>query len=240
VLSIEPCPAWPPRVQPHPGEALLRGLDQVEPQFGVDLVRVAADLADRLGAALEQPGVLGREELRAVGAAGLLVGQEGQHDVTPRPAPLAQHPAHDGQRHRVHVLHVHGAAAPDQAVLHVAAEGVHAPVPRVRRDHVQMAVHEQRVGGGIDSLEASDDGGAALLGLEDLRLETGLGELLRDVLRGRALRFDRVRRVDADQVGQEADHLAVGGLRVRRSPGPDLGFALVRSLAHTAESSSRV
>ena len=40
----------------------------------------AADLADRLGAVLEPVAVLVDEELRALVAAGLLVGGEGQHD----------------------------------------------------------------------------------------------------------------------------------------------------------------
>ncbi|KAI2474372.1 ArgE Acetylornithine deacetylase/Succinyl-diaminopimelate desuccinylase [Pyrenophora tritici-repentis] len=44
--------------QPHPVHALLGRLDQVEPQVLVDGEREAADLADRLGDPLEQPGCL--------------------------------------------------------------------------------------------------------------------------------------------------------------------------------------
>jgi hypothetical protein len=70
------------RGQAHPRHALLRRLDHVEPQVVVHRQREAADLADRLGAALEQLRVVLHQPLGAEDAPGLLVGHEGQHDVT--------------------------------------------------------------------------------------------------------------------------------------------------------------
>ena len=48
------------------------------------------------------------------------------------------------QDHRVHVLHVDGAAAPDVAVALLAGERVHAPLGGVGGDDVQVPVHQQR------------------------------------------------------------------------------------------------
>jgi hypothetical protein len=69
-----------PRGQPHPGQALLRGLHRVEPLVA-DGHAEPADLADRLGDALEQVGVLLDEEAGPPVAAGLFVRGEGEHDV---------------------------------------------------------------------------------------------------------------------------------------------------------------
>ena len=75
-LIIEPWPGRPFALQAQPVDALLGRLDQVQPQVVADRVREAADLADRLGAALEQLRMVVDEEVRAVDAARLLVGGE--------------------------------------------------------------------------------------------------------------------------------------------------------------------
>ncbi|GAA5017179.1 hypothetical protein GCM10025734_67580 [Kitasatospora paranensis] len=67
--------------EPHPVHALLRRLDQVQPDLVVDGEGEAPDLADALGDALEQLGVLVDQEAGAVGAAGLLVRDEGEDEV---------------------------------------------------------------------------------------------------------------------------------------------------------------
>ena len=80
-LIIEPWPARPvavSRIQAMPFSAVSI---EVEPQVVRDRQREAADLADRLGAALEQLRVVVDQPVRAVAAAGLLVGEEGEHDV---------------------------------------------------------------------------------------------------------------------------------------------------------------
>ena len=83
-----PGPAAGP--QPHPGDALLGGLDQVDAPVLAQRQREAADLPDRLGAPLEQVGPVLDQPLRPVRAARLLVGDEREHDVARRhhPVPL--------------------------------------------------------------------------------------------------------------------------------------------------------
>ena len=84
---------------------------------------------------------------RPVGAARLLVGQERQDHIAGRTAAFPHPLADDGEDHRVHVLHVHGAAAPDArfvpAVVDLARERVDPPVRRVGGNHVEVAVEEQ-------------------------------------------------------------------------------------------------
>ena len=89
-------------------------------------------------------GWLSTSQLRAVIAARLFVGQEGQHDVARRLAALAQPLANDRQQHRVHVLHVDGPAAPDAAVARPRRRTDAPPVGRVGRDHVEVAMDQQR------------------------------------------------------------------------------------------------
>ena len=50
---------------------------------------------------------------------------------------------HDGEQHRVEVLHVDRAAAPEVAVLDLAGERVDLPVLGRRRDDVEVAVQQQ-------------------------------------------------------------------------------------------------
>ena len=78
--TIEPWPAVPCGGQPQPGDALLRGLDAVEP-LAAERQAEPADLADRLGARPRTAPVVVDQRVRALLAAGLLVGHERQHDV---------------------------------------------------------------------------------------------------------------------------------------------------------------
>src|SRR5206468_6473157 len=117
----------------------------------------AADLADRLSAALEQIRVVVDEPVGAVEAAGLLVGDEGEYDVTARLLALADPVGDDGQRHRVHVLHVDSAAAPEAVVADLTGERIHLPVRGVGRYDVQVPVDQQRRSGGVDARPARDN-----------------------------------------------------------------------------------
>jgi hypothetical protein len=196
--------------QLHPGHPPLRGLHRIEPQVVAQLDREAADLADRLGAAVEEVGVLLDEEPRALGTAGFLIGHVGDDDVARRLAALASPLADHRQRHRVHVLHVDGAATPEAAVLDLAAERIDAPVVRVGRDDIEVAVNEQRTATLILAGHPGDDARAALVRLVDLRLEPDLGQLLGDVFGGLALVAGRVRAVDPDQVAAQVDDFVLG------------------------------
>ena len=212
----EPWPGPAAGGQPHPGQALLGGLHEVEAQVVADGDAEAADLADRLGAVLEQVGVLVDEPAGAELAAGLLVGDVGQHDVARRLHAGAGPVAHQRQDHGVHVLHVDRAPAPDVAVALLAGERVDAPLGRVGGDDVQVPVHQQGGPAAVGALDAGDQAGPARLGLADLGLDADVGELAGDPLGGGPLpRAGRgvagVRRVDPDQVGQQLGDLGLGG-----------------------------
>ena len=225
------------RRQPQPGHPLLRGLQQVE-ALAREGQAEAADLADRLGDPLEQLRVLVHQEARAPGAAGLLIRGKGEHDVAGRLALLAQALADDRQHHRVHVLHVDRAAAPDAVVGDLAGEGVDLPVFGVGRDDVEMTVDEQSGPVPVFAFEACDHAGALGMRLQDRGLQAGLGEPGGYVFGGlplaRARMVPWVRGVDPDQVAADVDDLILRGHGVSchrsivalRRPGPGWGCGL--------------
>ena len=90
-------------------------------------------------------------------AAGLLVRQEEQHDVTAGPdAPLLPL-LHDGEDHRVHVLHVHRPAAPHHAVVDRSFERRDGPVGCDGRHDIEVQVDGQRVRVGVLTRYAAHD-----------------------------------------------------------------------------------
>ncbi|CAK7282174.1 hypothetical protein SGPA1_20140 [Streptomyces misionensis JCM 4497] len=199
----------------HPVHALLGRLDQIEPPLLVHGEGEAADLADRLGDALEQLGVVVDQVPGAVGAARLLVGEEGDHDVPRGPPPAAQPVAHDGEGHGVHVLHVDRPASPHAPVGDLPGEGVVGPVVGVGRHHVQVAVDQQGGPGRVLPRDAGHGGGAARVRLVDLGLQADLGELLGDPLGGLALAGPGVvavvAGVEPDQLAAEVHDLVLAG-----------------------------
>ena len=198
------------RGQPHPGEALLGRLHGVDPLVA-DGDAEPADLADRLGHALEQVRMLLDEEFGTPVAARLLVGGEGEHDVAVRLAPLAHPLPDDREDHRVHVLHVDRAAPPHAAVGDLARERVTAPVERVGRHDVQVTVNEQCGAAPVVPFHAGDEAGPLRVRLEDGGLQPDLAQQARHVLGGppfaRAGVVPRVGRVDPDQVSADVDDL---------------------------------
>jgi hypothetical protein len=220
----------PARVQAQPVDPLLGRLDQVEAQVVADRVRVATDLADRLRTPVEQVAVLLDEEPGAVRAPGLLVGGERQHDVARGHHPVAAPPAHDRQHHRVEVLHVDGAPAPQVAVAQLAGERVHRPLRRVGRHHVEVPVHQQRLAGRVGSGDPGDHIRAARGRLQDRRLDAHLGQSGRDVLGGHPLpgaggRVTGVGGVDAQQVAAQLDDFPLAAREAHRVFIPVAGFA---------------
>ena len=145
VVQERPVPRPAAGPQPHPRDALLRRLDEVDAPVLGQGQGEPTDLTDRLGAAREQVRPVAHQPLRPVGPAGLLVGQEGEDDVPRRHDPVALEPPRDRDHHRDHVLHVDRAAPPHVAVLDGPGERMHRPLTRVGRHHVEMPVHEQRV-----------------------------------------------------------------------------------------------
>ena len=148
------------RGQPHPLQAFLGGLDQIQPTFAAVAARHCqrepADLTDRLGHSLEQVRPVVHQPLRPEAAAVLLVGDEGEHQVARRHDAGLPEVAGDHDHHAHHVLHVDGAASPDVAVLDGTGERVHAPVGGQGGHHVEMAVHQQRPAGTVGPGQAGE------------------------------------------------------------------------------------
>ena len=86
--------------------------------------------------------------------------------------------------HRVHVLHVDRAAAPDAAVALLRRERVDRPVGGVRRHDVEVAVHAQRAALAVGARDAHGHADPAGVALEGLRLQAHLAQPVDDV-RGR-------------------------------------------------------
>ena len=133
----------PARDEPDPDERLLAHLQEVRAAIA-DRDRVAADLADRLGRAREPLGLVLHDERGAFDAAVLLVGEEGEDEVALGLLAGAEDVGDRREDHGVHVLHVHGTAAPQHPVADLAGERVDAPVLGDRGDHVEVAVQHER------------------------------------------------------------------------------------------------
>jgi hypothetical protein len=178
-----------------------------------DRHREPADLADRLLAVREQLGVLVDQPVRAVVPAGLLVRGEHQHDRPPRPCSGPLTGTDDRQHHRVEVLHVDRAAAPDAAVLDLAGERVDGPVRGLRGHDVEVAVDEQRLGGRVGALPAGGERRTAGRRLVQLRRDADVGQLRGDVLRrlplARPGTVAVVGGVDPDQIAAQLHDLGL-------------------------------
>ena len=211
-LIIEPWPGPAACGEAHPGHPLLGGLDQVDPASAHGR-REPADLADGLGAVGEPVGVLLDEDLRAVAPARLLVGGEAEHHLAVRGRIGRRAGAHDAEQHRVEVLHVDRAAAPDLAVLDLAGERVDLPVRRLGGYDVEVAV-EQQGRPAVATAPARHDVGPPRPALDDLGLDADLVEQRGDVLGRLALPRTVVGavvgRVDPDEVLAQLDDLRGG------------------------------
>src|SRR5215213_7259687 len=152
-------PGGPGGQRPQPGDALLGHLDRVEgppaqveggpadlPEgvAGPNLVRVVVD----------QPGA-------ARGAAGLLVGDHGQLELAPQGHAQAGQQPEGGHAHGHHLLHVDRSPAPEHAVVDLPGERRVPPAPGLGRDHVDVAVEQQRGLGPVAPGEPGDQVGPA-------------------------------------------------------------------------------
>ena len=134
--------------------------------------------------------------------------------------PVRAHSRTSASDHRVHVLHVDGAAAPDVAVPDLAGERVDRPLAGVGRHDVEVAVDQQRRPAAVGALDAGDRRCAARRGLDDLRLDADLVELGGHPFGGRPLGMGRVGGVDADEVDEQIGDLVLGGGGLRFSTHP--------------------
>ena len=158
VVGVDLAPVAGPAVrdEAQPVEPLLGGLQQVG-ALAADLDREAADLADRLGRTLEQVRTVVDRPSRPEDAARLLV-REHRDDHVPRGTPpLPRHLSDDREDHRVHVLHVDRATAPEQPIALLPAERVDLPVARLGGNHVEVPMEHERVQGRILAGQSHDD-----------------------------------------------------------------------------------
>jgi hypothetical protein len=92
--------------------------------------RETSDLTDGLGGAGKKIRSIVDEPTRPVHHARFLVGEEHDNDVTSGSLSGSTPVAHHRRDHRVHVLHVHGASAPDETVVDFCREWRMGPITR--------------------------------------------------------------------------------------------------------------
>ena len=114
----------------------------------------------------------------------------------------------DGEDHGVHVLHVDGAAAPEQAVLDHAAERVDRPVGGIGRNDVEVAVHDERAACCCRALAPGRRRSCGRVRTRRILAPGRAAQMLGDVLGGLRLAVRPalavVRGVEADQVARDA------------------------------------
>ena len=208
-------------LEPHPGDPLLSGFDQVQPLPVVHGVAEAAHLADRDIDTVEEVGSVLDQPVRAESATGLLIGEERHHQRTAAAPTGADPVADDGEHHRVHVLHVDCAAAPQHrhaaVVGDLAGERRVCPVVGVGRHDIEMAVQQQSRSVGVGAFPTREDTGATRCRLDQLDRQADLAQEASDVLGSFALVRARVVAVVAgvhpDQVATDVDDLT-GRVRI--------------------------
>jgi hypothetical protein len=183
--------------------------------------RVAADFADRLGSALEPLGAVRHDQVGALDAPVLLVGEEHQDEVALGQLSGAQDVGHRREDHRVHVLHVHRTPAPQHPVADLPGERIDRPVLRHRGNDVEVPVEHERGLVGVATAHPCHDIGAARDRLVVLGFKSQRSEVRAHVLRGLALALrlaaTPVRRVEADQILCDADDLGEVGIGRRHA-----------------------
>jgi hypothetical protein len=197
-------PADPGGGGPQPGHALLGHLDRVEgppAQVGGGPADLAEGVPgpDHVGVVVDQPGA-------ASGAAGLLVGHRGQLEVAPQPHPEAgQQPDH-GHAHGHHLLHVDRAPAPNGTVVDLPGERRVAPAPGLGRDHVDVAVEQQRRLAPVAAGQPGDQVGPARRGRQHLRLDPDPAQVVGEERDALGLVAGRVGGVELQQRPQQLHH----------------------------------
>ena len=207
----------------EPRQTFLRGLDEVD-ALPADVDGVPADLRDRLCGSGEQFGAVAHHMPGAIVASGLLIGEEGNNEVPSRDESLGQHGPDGGDDHRVHVLHVHRAAAPQQPVLDDAFEGIDAPVLCGCGNDVGVAVDDESRSLRIGAFDAGDEVGPSRGGFDDFGLQVHLGEPGCDEFGGRKLRVGFVPApvlgVDADELTAQFGDFVLCGTEIKHGDSP--------------------
>ena len=186
--------------------ALLRAADPVEAALAVGHHGAAALVEQPVHA--RRVGALLREPLGAEPAAGLLVDDGDDLQLSARGPPALAREVRRGHRlGRGLGLHVDRAAAPQRAVVDLAGPRVVAPVGRIGEHRVDVReVAEHRA---LRLAPQSRDEVRALgiLGAEQLALEPGVLEIALQPLLARALVAGRIDGVEADQPREDVSRL---------------------------------
>ena len=208
------------RRQPHPQQALLGGLDQVEPTFSAVATghgdRETAHLADGLADTGEKIGPIPNQPVCPVLAATLLVGDEREHQIPGRHDGGPLEVTRDGQHHPAHVLHIDRPASPHVAIRHRTRERVNAPIGGHGGHHVEVTVNQQCPARGVGARQPDEDVAAAgSARLQVLRGVAHLAELLGNPVGALRLTLSRlqlagVRGVEPDQRADQTHYLVLG------------------------------
>ena len=149
-LTIEPWPARPLAVSRSQAMPFSRGLDQVEPQLVAEGEREAADLADRLGAALEEVGVVVDQPVRAVACRRPPRRRGRQHEVALGLAARRAAMSRTTARIIASMSFMSTAPRPQTQPSAISpANGSTCQSLGLRRHDVEVAVHEQRVAAAV-------------------------------------------------------------------------------------------
>ena len=156
--------------QVEPGHPLLGGLDQVQPQVVADRQGEPADLADRLGASLEDLAVLVDQPVAPsplpASSSAVKISRIGRRGAAP-----ARARARTTLSTMASKSFMSTAPRPQtQPSTHLAGERRHRPVVGVGRHDVEVAVDQQRRSDAVDplGLPVGDQRGAPGAGLEEL------------------------------------------------------------------------
>ena len=143
--------------------------------------------------------------------AGLLVGEEDDHEIARGELAGPRQVSNDREDHRVHPLHVDRSPPPDTPVPDFRAEGVDLPVGSLSRHDVEMAVDAQGRSFAICAGNADRDAHPARGGFVGRGLQPHLTQSVDHVRCSLRLARPRtvaeVAGVDADQVPAQLDHL---------------------------------
>jgi hypothetical protein len=164
----------------------------------------AAELAERVPDIVEEVGVLLDEELGAEVAAGLLIRQHREHDVTRQLCAVGSGTEECRHHHRHAALHVERASSPDPAVRELATERRPRPVLRCGRDDVDVAL-QQKWCAVAAPLEPRDEVGPRGILRIQLDFATGVFEQAAQVADAFGLVAGRIGRVEPDQLLQQLD-----------------------------------
>jgi len=195
------------RVEVETPDPLL-GAGHAEPTLARELEHLAGALVEQHVAA-RGIGMLGAQPRRADLAPRLLVGdeQELQGAAGGTPAGTGERCAGDRLGRNL-VLHVQGAATPEEPVDDLARPRVVAPVGRVGQHRVEVAEQAQHRAV-VAAAQRRHQIRAVLVGRQQLRLESRRAQVGVEMLDRRALVAGRVDRVETDQLAEQLHRLVL-------------------------------